>query len=148
MLSTMVMVIFFIPNDKKDDTESVEEQNKKIEEREASGAAAYSQKPVTYSLFLKNYEALITLIGCGVVMFLLYFLDTILAVNLEDVFGLTGDTVGYVYIPPMVAFTIFCYVVAKLSKKVEKKVLIVIGFLIFPISYFLIGPSEIMGIPE
>lgn len=74
-------------------------------------------------------------------MFLLYFLDTILAVNLENVFGLTGDTVGYVYIPPMIGFTIFCYVVAKLSKKVEKKILIVIGFLSYPIAYFLIGPS-------
>lgn len=97
---------------------------------------------------MKNYEALITLIGCGVVMFMLYFLDTILAVNLEDKFGVTGNTVGYVYIPPMVGFTIFCYIVAKLSKKVEKKFLIVIGFLTFPIAYFLIGPSLILNIPK
>jgi hypothetical protein len=61
---------------------------------------------------------------------------------------MTADTVGYVYIPPMVGFTIFCYVVAKLSKRVQKKVLIVLAFFMSAIAYFLIGPSKILGLPK
>lgn len=95
-----------------------------------------------------HYESLINLLACALVLFLLYFLDTVLALNLENEFGLTGDTVGYVFIPPMIAFLIMCPVAVKLCDKVDKKILITLSFLLQALSYLLVGPSEFLHIPK
>lgn len=65
---------------------------------------------------MAHYESLITLLAGALVLYLIYFLDTVLAVNLENTFGLTGDNVGYAYIPSMVLFLIMCPIVAHLCK--------------------------------
>lgn len=99
-------------------------------------------------MFLTNYQSLITLIACALTLFIIYFLDTILAVTLEDEFGLTGDNVGYIYIPAMAFFLIACPVAAYLCNKMEKRVLIALSFFFASIAYFLTGPSELFKLPK
>jgi MFS family permease len=101
-----------------------------------------------YHTFLLHYESLINLIACGLVLFLLYFLDTVLALNLETDFGFSGDTVGYVYIPSMVAFLIMCPIASRLCNYVDKRVLITLSFILQTFAYFLVGPSEVLHLPK
>lgn len=89
-----------------------------------------------------------SLFACSVQCFLVYFLDTALAFNIQQTFGVSSDVVGYVYIPTMVSFIFVCVFVGKASNYTTKKALIAYSFLIQGLSYFLTGPSETLHIPK
>lgn len=123
IFASTIPIYFLIPSDidkgeatKKERAESkVNKLLEKIDEEDDSHKAPVDliqTRGLKYSMFLTNYQSLITLIACALILFIVYFLDTILAVHLQDDFGLTGSNVGYVYIPSMGSFLIMCPIVA------------------------------------
>ena len=73
--------------------------------------------------------------------FLIYFLDSVLALNFQEQFGIQPDKTGYVYIPAMVVNTIMCPITGMLTKKVERRTLMALSFGIASVSYLFTGPS-------
>ena len=99
------------------------------------------KEALKYSDYLKNYRVCITLVGASMTMFLLYFLDGIISENLLVVFGLDGDVVGYVFVPPLLVFVLMCPVIGMISKKIESRVCIVFAYNLTTLGIFCTGPS-------
>jgi hypothetical protein len=66
---------------------------------------------ITYSMFLLNFRALITLIACVIMNIFTDFLDSILSVELQNKFGMSGNTDGYVFAIPFLIYALGCPVV-------------------------------------
>lgn len=105
-------------------------------------------KPVTYSMFFYNFRSLITLLATMIVMLMIDFLDSILSVELENNFGITGDTVGYIFAIPFFIYVLGVPVVTYIGDRLNRRITISFAFLICTISCLLTGPSQALNIPE
>lgn len=111
-------------------------------------AKSDDDKVVTYSMFLKNLRCFITLVGCSMVNILIDFLNSILSVELANNFGLGEATIGFIFAIPFFVYVLGFYFVSKIVVRFDKRISILISFIISSVSLFLTGPSQLLEIPE
>lgn len=99
-------------------------------------------------MFLKNGRCLITLIGCSMVNIFIDFLNSILSVELSHRYLLSESLIGFIFAIPFFVYVLGFYFVSKFVVLYDKRVSIMLSFVICSISLFLTGPSQIIEIPE
>jgi predicted MFS family arabinose efflux permease len=137
LLLASIPLITLIPSDLN---------NKK--EEEASQMPSEIEKKITYSMFLKDFKSASILFGATILMIPTYFSDSILSVHLEEDFGIETDKIGYVYVIPFFLYLITLPIVTWICLKIERKLCIVLSFVVVTIALFVAGPSEVLQLPE
>lgn len=79
---------------------------------------------------------------------LIDFLNSILSVQLQNKYDLSEGLIGFIFAIPFFVYVIGFYFVSKVVVKYDKRVSILISFLISSVSLFLTGPSKVFEIPE
>src|SRR3569833_4407703 len=102
------------------------------------------EKQISYGMFICNLRCFMCLFACTVFLLLINFLDSILSVQLNVVFGLSSDTVGYIFSIPFFIYILGCPVVNYISDRLIRRVTILVGLLVATISVFMTGPSEVL----
>lgn len=99
-------------------------------------------------MFFKNTRCLITLIGCSMVNIVIDFLNTILAIELKTQYNLSEAVTGFIFAIPFFVYVLGFYFVSKVVVKYDKRVSILIAFIICSGSLVLTGPSKVLNIPR
>jgi len=76
------------------------------------------------------------------------FLNSILSVELANNFGLDEAMIGFIFAIPFFVYVLGFYFVSKIVVRFDKRISILISFIICSVSLFLTGPSQLLRIPE
>jgi MFS family permease len=99
-------------------------------------------------MFFKNTRALFGLLACFVMIMMINFLDSIVAVRFEKNFGLSEDVVGYVFACPFLIYAIGCPFVTAISNRLHRRITITIAFVLGLGGIIMTGPSLLLQLPE
>ena len=75
------------------------------------------------------------------------FIEPVLA-NYLQTFGLSVIEIGLVFSLSTLSYTIFLIILGGITKKIKRKLLMVVGGIFYLISFLLIGPQEMIGLPK
>jgi len=76
------------------------------------------------------------------------FLNSILSVELANNFGLDEAMIGFIFAIPFFVYVLGFYFVSKIVVRFDKRISILISFIICSVSLFLTGPSQLLRIPD
>lgn len=99
-------------------------------------------------MFFTNGRALMGLIACFMMIMMINFLDSIVAVRFEKNFGLKEDVVGYIFACPFLIYAIGCPFVTAISRRLHRRITITIAFILGLCGVIMTGPSLLLQIPE
>lgn len=88
------------------------------------------------------------LLACFVMIMMINFLDSIVAVRFESRFGLSEELVGYVFACPFLIYAIGCPFVTAISNRLHRRITITISFILGLVGIIMTGPSPTLHIPE
>ncbi len=86
------------------------------------------------------------LLGCSIVNFSIFFLDSTLVLNLITTYNVDVEFAGLTFFPAVLAFTLVCSIAGRLHW--DKKIMIAINFFVMGFAYVFIGPSQILNVPS
>lgn len=104
----------------------------------------------TYRKFFQSARCLFTLLGCMIVQIFLTFLDSILAKQISEIYGIRDNLIGYIFMIPCLVYTLGCHFMSWAFSyvKIDRRILIAVSFFLIGVSLFLTGPSQLLKIPE
>lgn len=103
---------------------------------------------ISYWSVMKNGRALFALLSICFSMNLFTFIDTILADNLHDQFGLGSSTISLVYASQCFGFLLTSPFAHKAIEKFDCQTVIIVAQFIQVIDTFMLGPSNLLMFPN
>ena len=129
--------------EKKEDESSEEEESV----RDKNGKKK-KKKKVSFGMFLKHSRSLFCLIAFGVSMICLLFFESTLADYLKENFKIGEKENGLIFAIPCLFYAGSSPFVSMLTKRMQRRLIIFLAFMLNVVALFMMGPSELLGFPS
>jgi predicted MFS family arabinose efflux permease len=98
-------------------------------------------------MFFFNKRAFFSLVSCALIGIFTAFYSAILSLVVIG-FGLNPSAAGYIFAIPCLTFAVSSFLVTYIVDKLPRRLFIFFSFLLTVISLFLMGPSELLNMPN
>jgi MFS family permease len=105
-------------------------------------------KRVSFGMFLKHTRSLFCLIACGASMICLLFFESTLAKYLFDNFAISPKENGLIFAIPCLFYAGSSPFVSLLTKRMQRRLIIFLAFMLNVVALFMMGPSYILDFPS
>lgn len=106
------------------------------------------KKKVTFGLFLAHPRSLFCLLACGASMICLLFFESTLANYLKTAYGISESENGLIFAIPCLFYAGSSPFVSLLTRRMQRRLIIYLAFLLNVVALILLGPSNLLGIPQ
>jgi cyanate permease len=90
------------------------------------------------------------MVACTILTLSLTFLDSIVSSHVKNTYDLKDTQIGFFFMVPCVVSTVCAPVISYVFEriKIDRRLAIVIAFFMMGISLILMGPSELLSLPQ
>lgn len=105
------------------------------------------QRKITYLMFFFNKRAFFALLSAALIGIWTSFYQSFLSIVVVD-FGIKASSAGYIFAVPCFCFAVSAFLVTYFIQKFPRRLFIFASFLATTVSLFLMGPSELLHLPD
>jgi len=107
----------------------------------------YKDRKITFMMFFFNKRAFFALVSCALIGIFTAFYSAFLSLVVIS-FGIEASAAGYVFAVPCLFFAISSFLVTYIVEKLPRRLFIFLSFAVTVVSLFLMGPSELLHLPN
>ena len=137
-----LMAFFFLPNRMNKVKEEPKEEASEVAE------AQQDQPVITFSMFLTNMRAMVTIVSAAISMIFMLFFSAILSTHLGEAFGISIDKASYIMALGALFYALTSPMVRIIFDGVPRRYVTQLAFIIAAVALFYFGPSKVLGYPK